>query len=113
MLTTPIPRYLLPHCADVIRRDNSDGWGGGGEKVIAKLGRVRIIPAHSQTFALGGDIPQVSAKMFFDCVNSTPEGFGFRTGDVIRFMGREYTVQKVETYFADGGDPHHLEVILA
>lgn len=50
--------------------------------------------------------------MFYDCRNSTPEDFEFRTGDIIRFMGRDYVVQKIETYFADGGEPHHLEVIL-
>lgn len=112
MMTAAIPRYLLPHYADVIRKTASDGWGGSDTEVAAVLRWVRIIPARSQTFALGGDIPQVSAKMFYDCRNSTPEDFEFRTGDIIRFMGRDYVVQKIETYFADGGEPHHLEVIL-
>jgi hypothetical protein len=109
---TPIPRYLLPHYADVVRKTTSDGWGGGDTETIT-LRWIRIIPAHSQAFSLNGDIPQVSAKMFYDCKNSLPENMEFKTGDIIRFMGRDYAVQKVETHFEDGAEPHHLEVILA
>jgi len=51
--------------------------------------------------------------MFYDCKNSLPENMEFKTGDIIRFMGRDYAVQKVETHFEDSAEPHHLEVILA
>lgn len=113
MVITPIPRYLLPHSCTLIEKISSDGWGGAGKTVETTLEHVRIQPCHSQRFSLSGDIPEVSAKLLFDAVNSSPQNVSFETGDIIRFNGKDYVIQRIDTFYANTDRVHHLEVALA
>lgn len=108
-----IPRYLLPHKAVFKRKISEDKWGGA-EYEETSLAYVRIAPCHGMRFSLGGDVPEVSAKMFFDHANSLPcPAPDFQSGDVIAFNGKDYVVKKVNTFYADGDEVHHLEVELS
>ena len=112
-MTAAIPRYLLPHKAVLKKKLSEDKWGGA-EYEETPLVYVRIAPCHGVRFSLGGDMPEVSAKMFFDYVNSLPcPAPEFEAGDVIAFGGRDYVVGKVNAFYADGDEVHHWEVELA
>lgn len=80
MTIAPIPRYLLPHKVRLIEKLSSDGWGGKGETLETDINFVRIEPCRSQRFSLGGDIPEVRAKMFFDAFLPCPMMFPLRRG---------------------------------
>lgn len=112
MMNAPIPLFLLPHTAVLKRKVTDDGWGGAQYKELP-LYHIRIEPCWSQTFSLSGDIPQVSGRLFFDCVNSLPTGTAFIKGDTVVFNGREYTVSKVYEYYAKTDMIHHYEVLLS
>lgn len=109
-----IPRYLLPHSGTLIKKISEDKWGGC-ETSETPLSFVRVIPCHGEKFSLSGDIPEISAKMFFDMRSSVPVDPppDFCTGDIIRFNSREYIIVKVNVCYADSSVPHHLEVMLA
>ena len=112
MVISPIPRYLLPHTVTLVEKLSSDGWGGKGEELRTVINFVRIEPCHSQRFSLGGDIPEIKAKMFFDAFSSVPNDVSFETGDKIIFGSEEFTVSEVNTFYGGSSEIHHLEVLL-
>ena len=112
MLTAPIPRYLLPHTVTLVEKLSSDGWGGNRQELRTVINFVRIEPCRSQRFSLGGDIPEVKAKMFFDAFSSAPNDVSFETGDKIIFGLEEFTVSEVQTFYGASSEIHHLEVLL-
>lgn len=111
MVIPPIPRYMLPHKCTHLKKASEDRWGKASA-ITNELSFVRIEPCHSHRMSLSADIPEVSAKMFFDAVNSCPQDVSFETGDIIRFMSRDYSVIKVGYFFTDSNKIHHLEVML-
>lgn len=108
-----IPRYLMPHSAVLKKKISEDKWGGGKYEETP-LSFIRIVPCRGQRFSLSGDIPEVSAKMFFDLKSSVPcrPPPDFSPGDVICFEGRDYVIKRVDTHYVDVGEIHHLEVEL-
>ena len=112
MVISPIPRYLLPHTVTLVEKLSSDGWGGKGEELRTVINFVRTEPCRSQRFSLGGDIPEVKAKMFFDAFSSVPNDVSFETGDKIIFGSEEFTVSEINTFYGASSEIHHLEVLL-
>ena len=112
MVISPIPRYLLPHTVTLVEKLSSDGWGGNGQELRTVINFVRIEPCRSQRFSLGGDIPEVKAKMFFDAFSSVPNEVSFELGDKIIFGSEEFTVSEVNTFYGASSEIHHLEVLL-
>jgi hypothetical protein len=112
LLISPIPRCYLPHKVRLIEKLSSDGWGGKGETLETDINFVCIEPCRSQRFSLGGDIPEVRAKMYFDAFSSVPNDVSFETGDEVIFNGETFVVSEVETFFTPQGDIHHLEVVM-
>ena len=110
LLISPIPRCYLPHKVRLIEKLSSDGWGGKGETLETDINFVYIEPCRSQRFSLGGDIPEVRAKMYFDAFSSVPNDVSFETGDEVIFNGETFVVSEVETFYTPQGDIHHLEV---
>lgn len=106
-----IPRYLLPHSAELKTAEQKDAWGKPVYTVIA-LEYVRFEPVSVQRFSMGGDIPMAKGKLFFDALNSLPMGTIFRTGDKIVYGGNEYVITEVQAFSADMAAVHHYEVIL-
>ena len=112
MVISPIPRYLLPHTVTLVEKLSSDGWGGNRQELRTVINFVLIEPCRSQRFSLGGDIPEVKAKMFFDAFSSAPNDVSFETGDKIIFGSEEFTVSEVQTFYGGTDKIHHLEVLL-
>ena len=109
LLISPIPRCYLPHKVRLIEKLSSDGKG---ETLETDINFVYIEPCRSQRFSLGGDIPEVRAKMYFDAFSSVPNDVSFETGDEVIFNGETFVVSEVETFFTPQGDIHHLEVVM-
>lgn len=112
MVTAPIPRYLLPHTVTLVELLSSDPWGGKGQELRTVINFVRIEPCRLRRFSLGGDIPEVKAKLFFDAFSSVPNDVSFETGDKVIFGSEEFTVSEVQEFYGTTGDIHHLEVLL-
>ncbi|MCI7767865.1 MAG: minor capsid protein [Oscillospiraceae bacterium] len=112
MVTAPIPRYLLPHAVTLVEALSSDPWGGKGQELRTVINFVRIEPCRSRSFSLGGDIPEIKAKLFFDAFSSVPNDVSFETGDKVIFGSEEFIVSEVQEFYGTTGDIHHLEVLL-
>lgn len=112
MVIPPIPRYLLVHSCTLRKTASPDPWGGG-ETSDTKINFVRIEPCHSQKFSLGGDIPEISAKMFYDSFSSSPNDVVFETKDKIIFGEREYAIVEVRPFYGGTDKIHHLKVVLS
>lgn len=112
MLIPPIPIAMLPHSAELTEPEKTE-WGGiKGMHHKAFLKHVRFCPVKSVKMSLSGDIPDCTAKLIYDCVNSQPKNVVFKVGDRIIRCGNEYTVVSVKPCYADKAYPHHMEVIL-
>ncbi len=119
-MLAPIPRYILVHSCILRKTVSPDPWGGGSYSDTA-INFVRIEPCNSRKFSLGGDIPEISAKMFYDCFSSVPDpdpdpdpdDVSFEPKDKIIFGGKEYVITEVRTFYGDTGKAHHLEVMLS
>ena len=107
----PIPRYLLPHSAVLVKKNAADKWGKFTETEIP-LQFVRLEPVRSRTYGLSGDLPGEKARLFYDPVSSIPCDAVFETDDIIRFNGREYAVGEIKEFFGDSDKAHHLEISL-
>lgn len=112
-MLAPIPRFLLVHSCILRKVTSPDPWGGGGDLSDTKINFVRIEPCRSQKFSLGGDIPEVSAKLFYDSFSSSPNDVRFEPKDKVVFNGREYVIVEVRTFYGDSWKVHHLEVMLS
>lgn len=112
-MLTPIPRYILVHSCILRKTASPDPWGGSGTHSDTAINFVRIEPCNSQKFSLGGDIPEISAKMFYDSFSSVPDNVRFEPKDKIIFGGKEYIIVEVRTFYGDTGKAHHLEVMLS
>ncbi len=112
-MLAPIPRFILVHSCILRKVSSPDPWGGGGDLSDTKINFVRIEPCSSQKFSLGGDIPEISAKMFFDAFSSVPNDVCFEPKDKIIFEEKEYVITEVRTFYGDSGRVHHLEVMLS
>ena len=112
MVIPPMRRCDLPHTVTLVETLSSDGWGGNGQELRTGINFVRGTPCHSQRVSVGGDIPEVKAKMFFDAFSSVPNEVSFEPGDKIIFGSEEFTVSEVQTFYGDTDKIHHLEVLL-
>lgn len=112
-MLAPIPRYLLVHHCLLRKVTAPDAWGGGGTVSETEVNFVRIEPCRSEKFSLGGDIPEVSAKLFYDSFSSVPNDIAFEPKDKVIFGLREFTVTEVRPYYGDTGEIHHTEVLLS
>lgn len=112
MVIPPMRRCDLPHTVTLVEKLSSDGWGGKGEELRSVINFVRVEYCRSRRFSLGGDIPEIKAKLFFDAFSSVPNDVSFETGDKVIFGSEEFTVSEVQEFYGTTGDIHHLEVLL-
>lgn len=110
-MITPIPKKLLPHTATLMKTAARDAWGKEIHDVYT-LRYVRIEPVQAMTYSLSGDMPQVRARLYIDCVNSDTEGAEVEAGDRIVWQGKEYRVVQAADYY-EKQTLHHKEVTLA
>lgn len=110
-MVAPIPRYMLPHSAELKVRGGTDVFGKA-EYTFTALEYVRFEPVSERKFSLSADEKKARGKLFFDALNSLPMGTQFRTGDIIIFGGEEYVITEVKAFSADMAAIHHYEVML-
>lgn len=109
----PIPRALLIHSAThKYGVPADDGWGNLTHPDTRTLEFVRFEPSTKLVMTKDNKEVQLSAVMFFDCVNSVPAAAEFVLGDQIIFDGRTYHVEMIDKLY-DGQKKHHYEVGLS
>lgn len=119
----PIPKKLLIHSAELITEFSPDKWGKATEREAAKLEHVRIDPSEKNVIGENGETLRLSAVLFFDCRNSSPQNIKFALKDdvvggktvvaqKVSFGGRLFTVHTVKPLYADKNRIHHYEVEL-
>lgn len=117
----PIPKRLLIHSAELITEFSADKWGTPQNSDTVRLEHVRIEPSAKYVIGGNGETVQLAAVLFFDCRNSSPADVSFALKDdtvnggtvvlqKVSFGGRLFTVQTVETLYADKNRVHHYEV---
>ena len=116
-MTTPIPRWLLPHTATLYKAVSTDVWGketytSGTASGVYALKNVRFEPVDARRYSLTADMPDITARMFVDAVSSDTSGAVIETGDRITFGQREYRVVQIQELYAEQA-VHHWEVMLS
>lgn len=111
-MVMPIPKSALPHSCVLSSVIGKDVWGKE-EITQIELSHVRIEPCRKKDYSLQNELSAPRAKLFFDAVNSLPQGIEFVTGDKITFFGTEYTITEAAPYYADTSKLHHWEVLLS
>lgn len=105
-----IPKRVLIHSA-TLKKPVKDPWGGVTSSADTALKNVRFEPLTARDADLTEGLEKVSAKLFFDCRNSSPAGTVFDTGDKVVFNSVEHNVEKVTSYY-DDRRLHHYEIYL-
>ena len=124
MNIAPIPKKLLCHSAVLTVKYEPDIWGKPREAASSPLENVRFEPVSRNERTVTQNGAPITAKMFFDCRNSSCGLPILRVGDeyggskitsqTVTYEGREYNIEEVRTFFAFGGlTAHHLEVLLS
>ena len=108
-MARPIPRALLIHSAThKYGTLADDGWGNMTHPSSQSLEFVRFEPSSKLVMTKDNNEVQLSAVMFFDCINSVPAGATFAVGDQIVFGDRTYHVETVDTLY--DRTLHHYEL---
>lgn len=98
----PIPAELLTDSV-TLRTPTAAGYS---EK---QLSDVRVVRTSEVTDHLSGKARDITGiVMYFDCVNSLPEGTEFTAGQSLRYCGEVYEI--VEAVLFAGEQPHHYRV---
>lgn len=111
-MVMPIPKAALPHCCVLSSVISKDMWGKE-QCASIELSHVKIEPCRRRDYSLQGELSAPRATLFFDAVNSLPQGIEFVAGDKITFFGTEYTITEAAPYYADTSKLHHWEVLLS
>lgn len=112
-MAKPMTKKLLCHTATLYRGAVRDSWGKTTVSGAATdLAHVRLEPSEGLTITRDNRQITLRLTMFFDCVNSTPQGLTFRLGDVVQWEGENYTVESVSRRW-DESKLHHWELGLA
>ncbi len=119
----PIPKNLLIHSAELVTGYFADKWGRASESERQKLEHIRIVPCSKMVSDSSGISVRLSAVLFFDCKNSSPDvTFALKNDEIngkkvdiqkVIFKGKIFTVKNIEPLYADSDDIHHYEIGLA
>ena len=119
-MISPIPKKLLPHSAELITKYDPDKWGNSAESDTVILEHIRIEPSEKIIMENSEIKIKLSATIFYDMRNSSPDAkfrlkgdiIGEKTVDVqqIFFNGRIFTVKTIEAHYADSKNIHHYEI---
>ena len=106
----PIPLRLLIHSAELSRvilgdynvTENSD---------TVLLEHVRVEPCYSAVSAKDNRQLNASYKLFYDCLNSSPQDVTFDIDMCVTFDGEVFHIEDVRKFY-DERKLHHIEVML-
>lgn len=122
MNISPIPKKLLPHSAVLTVAYEPDLWNNARGNASSPLENVRFEPVYKNARTVTENGAVITARMFFDCVNSSC-GLPFsQTGDeydgskvqsqTVTFAGHDYNVEEVRKFY-EYNRLHHLEILLS
>ena len=106
----PIPKNLLIHSAELYTVV-TDRWGAETETLTAELNGVRVEPARQVNISGDNREAKWEAVLYYDCVNSAPNGVTFSPEQVVKHGGKRYRVIGAQPY-SDTRGVHHWEVQL-
>jgi hypothetical protein len=105
----PIPLKLLIHTVTYEEKLKGDGWSDGYAQPVT-INHVLVQPASSiQRSSVATEIVYDSV-LFFDMQNSTPVTDFVKGSKITLNGGDPMYIEKVNTLYAFGDTPHHLEV---
>lgn len=107
----PIPKSLLIHSAILVRFENSE-WQDSVELIpVAELNHIRFEPSSKLVSGKDKSAAVISARMFYDCTNSSPRNVCFEHGQFVIFGGEKYSIERVRSFY-DDIRLHHIELEL-
>lgn len=109
MEIAPIPKHLLPHSATLIPITKDD-WGGEIDGEPVELAHVRLEPSREVVLSKENAEQRLKALLFFDAVNSTPQGIDWTEGAKVIHNATTYHIASIEVLYALGDTPHHWEI---
>ena len=107
-LSKPIPKALLPHTAQLLT-PKTTGIFTDGDFDEVTLHNIRFEKDEKTRQIKSGEARVKAAKIYFDCVNSTPKNMQFGTTQLIEFCGKKYKIESVKTIMA-GNKIHHYKI---
>ncbi|MDL2257584.1 minor capsid protein [Eubacteriales bacterium OttesenSCG-928-K08] len=113
-MASPMPIFLLPHsCTHLYGEKTSDEWGNETYSNSQELTRVRFEPSSKLVKTRDNQEVQLSMLCFFDCVNSTPQGWRFHlaesVGDGIVWDGMPFEIATIDAIYT-AQTLHHYEL---
>lgn len=116
----PIPKFILTDNAVLVTEYSPDIWGNPTEQSCVPLECVRIEPCRATAADKNSQQIILSAKLYFDCVNSSSAVPFYLEGDTdtdgktvriqrVKWNGRDYTVKTIRP-FSDCKKIHYYEV---
>lgn len=122
MNITPIPKKLLCHSAVLTVKYSPDLWNNARENASSPLENVRFEPVYKNSRTVTGNGAVITAKLFFDCVNSSCGLPILQVGDeydgskvqsqTVTFAGHDYNVEEIGKFY-EYNRLHHLEILLS
>jgi hypothetical protein len=107
-----IPRQLLIHSAIYKANPIKNAYGKVTSRAVTKtLQHIRVEPSTSMRVTTDNKQIQLAAIVFYDAMNSTPQGIKFDVGAVIDFDGYEHTILSIKPIY-DNSKLHHTELEL-
>lgn len=97
------------HTVTLLEKETEDLWGKETPGAEIILERVRVEPSSRIVRDKNGAEIQLSATLFYDCINSRPQGVLFQEDDMVLFNGQRHRVQTVESLY-DEKRIHHYEM---
>ncbi|MCL2698332.1 MAG: minor capsid protein [Oscillospiraceae bacterium] len=108
VLSRPIPKALLPHTV-TLKTPRNEGVFSDGEYDDIILYNVRVEQDEKVRQSKSGESRVKGARMYFDCVNSSPADIDFKSAQLIVFCGVTYKIEAVKTVMA-ADKIHHYRI---
>jgi hypothetical protein len=107
-LSKPIPKALLPHTA-ILKTPRPESIFADGVYDELKLFNVRIELKERFKQSKSGEARTRGARMYFDCVNSSPHGVEFKPEQSVIFCGDIFKIDEVRAVMA-AQKVHHYRI---
>lgn len=107
-LSRPIPKALLPHTV-TLKTPRTEGVFFDDKHDEITLYNVRIEQDEKVRRGKSGDTRTKGAKMYYDCINSTPSDVDFKTEQLIIFCGVTYKIEAIKAVMA-ANKIHHYKI---
>jgi len=107
-LSRPIPKALLPHTAK-LRILSHDGTFTDAYYDEETLYNVRVELNEKFRQSKSGELRTKGARMYFDCVNSSPSGIEFKPEQSVDFCGDVFKIEEVKAVMA-ADKVHHYRI---